>query len=70
MKLLKRITIEADMCGGRPCIRGTRIRVTDIVENLAGGATQEDILRDYPYLEPDEIKAALAYAARQRNALG
>jgi uncharacterized protein (DUF433 family) len=70
MKLLERITIETDKCGGRPCIRGVRIRVTDILESLAGGATQEDILRDHPYLEPDDIKAAFAYAARQRNALG
>ena len=67
MKLLERITIEADKCGGRPCIRGMRIRVTDILESLAGGATQEDVLRDFPYLEPDDIKAALAYAARQTD---
>lgn len=67
MKLLQRITIEADKCGGRPCIRGMRIRVTDILESLAGGATQDDILRDFPYLEPDDIKAALAYAARQAD---
>jgi uncharacterized protein (DUF433 family) len=67
MKLLERITIEADKCGGRPCIRGMRVRVTDILESLAGGATQEDILRDFPYLEPDDIKAALAYAARQTD---
>jgi uncharacterized protein (DUF433 family) len=64
MKLLERITVEADKCGGRPCIRGMRIRVTDILESLAGEATQEDTLRDFPYLEPDDIKAALAYAAR------
>jgi uncharacterized protein (DUF433 family) len=70
MELLERITIDAEKCGGRPCIRGMRIRVTDILESLAGGATQEDILRDYPYLEPDDIKAALVYAVRQRNALG
>ena len=70
MELLERITIDAEKCGGRPCIRGMRIRVTDILESLAGGATQEDILCDYPYLEPDDIKAALVYTARQRNALG
>jgi len=67
VKLLQRITIEADKCGGRPCIRGMRIRVTDILESLAGGATQDDILRNFPYLEPDDIKAALAYAARQAD---
>ena len=67
MKLLERITVEADKCGGRPCIRGMRIRVTDILGSLAEGATHEDILRDFPYLEPDDIKAALAYAARQAD---
>ena len=67
MKLLERITVEADKCGGRPCIRGMRIRVTDILGSLADGATHEDILRDFPYLEPDDIKAALAYAARQAD---
>jgi uncharacterized protein (DUF433 family) len=67
VKLLQRITIEADKCGGRPCIRGTRIRVTDILASLAGGATPEEILRHFPYLESDDIKAALAYAARQTD---
>jgi uncharacterized protein (DUF433 family) len=67
MKLLERITSEADRCGARPCIRGMRIRVTDILESLAGGATQEDILRDFPFLEPDDIKAALAYAVCQTD---
>jgi uncharacterized protein (DUF433 family) len=43
MELLERITVEADKCGGRPCIRGTRIRVTDILGSLAGGATHEEI---------------------------
>jgi len=65
MKLLERITVEPDKCGGRPCIRGLRIRVTDILEMLADGASSEQILRDFPYLEPDDIKAALAYAAHQ-----
>jgi uncharacterized protein (DUF433 family) len=66
MGLLERITVEADKCGSRPCIRGMRIRVTDILGSLAGGATHE-ILRDFLYLEPDDIKAALAYAARQAD---
>ena len=65
MKLLDRITVEPGKCGGRPCIRGLRIRVTDILGMLAGGASSEQILRDFPYLEPDDIKAALAYAAQQ-----
>lgn len=67
MNLLDRITIEPNKCGGRPCIRGMRIRVCDILEMLAEGATPEEILKDFPYLEPDDIKAALAYAAKQMD---
>lgn len=64
-ELLKRITIEADKCGGRPCIRNMRIRVKDILDMLASDMTQEEILEDYPYLESNDIKATLIYAARQ-----
>ncbi len=67
MKLLERITVEPGKCGGRPCIRGMRIRVTDILGMLAGGASHAEILKDFPYLEADDIKAALAYAARQAD---
>jgi len=67
MNLLERITVESGKCGGRPCIRGLRIRVTDILGMLAEGATHAEILEDFPYLEPDDIKAALAYAARQSD---
>lgn len=67
MSLLERITVEPGKMGGRPCIRGMRIRVTDILEMLAGGATQEQILADYPYLEAEDIRASLAYAATQLN---
>ncbi len=63
--LLSRITSNPRQCGGRPCIRGMRIRVKDILDMLAGGATQAEILHDYPYLEPDDIKASLEYAAAQ-----
>lgn len=63
--LLKRITIEAGKCGGRPCIRGMRIRVKDVLDMLASGMTQEEILADYPYLETEDISAVLLYAARQ-----
>ena len=62
--LLQRITIDPEKCGGRPCIRGLRIRVQDIVGLLASGASREEILEDYPYLEDDDISAALQYAAR------
>ena len=64
-ELLKRIAIEAGKCGGRPCIRGMRIRVKDVLDMLAGGATEAEILADYPYLEPDDIRASLEYAAAQ-----
>ena len=61
--LLERITSEADKLGGRPCIRGLRIRVQDVLEMLASGMTTAEILEDYPYLEADDVRAALAYAA-------
>ena len=67
MKLLERITVEPGKCGGRPCIRGMRIRVTDILGMLAECVPHEEILRDFPYLEADDIRAALAYAARQAD---
>ena len=65
--LLKRITVEAGKCGGRPCIRGMRIRVTDILQLLSAGAPHEEILEDYPDLERDDILAAIEYAARQMD---
>src|SRR5262249_8014931 len=61
---LDRITTDPDVFGGRPCIRGLRIRVKDILDMLAAGATRTDILGDYPYLEDDDIAAALEYAAQ------
>lgn len=63
-ELLDRITINPAQCGGRPCIRGMRIRVQDILEMLSGGMTREQILSDYEELEADDIAAALAYAAK------
>jgi uncharacterized protein (DUF433 family) len=62
--LIERITIDPEKCGGRPCIRGLRIRVHDILALLAAGASRQEILQDYPYLEDDDISAALEYAAR------
>ena len=64
MQVLDRITIDANQCGGRPCIRGLRFRVVDLLELLAAGASQEEILADYSFLEPADIQAALLYAAR------
>ncbi len=65
--LLQRITIEPGKCGGRPCIRGKRIRVTDVLELLANGATIEEIVEDYPSLERDDVLAAIAYAVLQTS---
>ncbi|PYP90860.1 MAG: hypothetical protein DMG65_10155 [Candidatus Angelobacter sp. Gp1-AA117] len=63
----QRITVEAGKCGGRPCIRGQRIRVTDVLELLAAGASFDEILADYPFLEREDIFAALDYAAHQAD---
>jgi uncharacterized protein (DUF433 family) len=65
MNALERITVDPEVCGGRPCLRGLRIRVSDVLEMLAQGASREQILEDYPYLEDADITAALEYAARQ-----
>jgi len=63
--VLSRITVNPDQCGGRPCIRGMRIRVVDVLEALAAGQTQADVLASYPYLEADDITASLRYAAKR-----
>ena len=64
---LDRITVNPDVCGGRPCIRGLRVRVKDVLELLAAGASRDEILAGYPYLEDDDITAALVFAARQND---
>jgi uncharacterized protein (DUF433 family) len=64
-ELLSRITIEPDKMHGKPCIRGLRVRVQDVLEMLAAGMSADEIVADYAYLEADDIKAALAYAAAQ-----
>ena len=69
MSELHRITVDASVMGGRPCVRGLRMRVTDILDLLAAGASREEILDDYPYLEAGDITAALEYAARQSDHL-
>jgi uncharacterized protein (DUF433 family) len=68
MNELERITINPNQCGGRACIRGMRIRVKDVLDMLAGGATQEEILADFPDLELEDIRACLAYAASHLDA--
>lgn len=60
-----RITINPEQCGGRPCIRGMRIRVVDILELLAAGLTRDEILSELPDLESADITAALLYASRR-----
>jgi uncharacterized protein (DUF433 family) len=62
---IDRITINPDQCGGRPCIRGMRIRVIDVLDLFAAGLSAEQILEELPDLENEDIKAALNYAARR-----
>jgi len=64
-QLLGRITMEPGKCGGKPCIRGMRIRVMDVLDMLAAGMTEDEILDDFPYLERDDIKASLVFASRR-----
>jgi len=71
-KLLKRISVDPGVCFGNACIRGTRIWVSIIVDNLAAGVPEDEILKAYPSLERDDIRAALTYAAeltRERHVL-
>ncbi len=62
-ELLKRVAIDPNICFGKPCIRGTRIWVSLIVDNLADGVSEDELLQAYPQLQPDDIRAALAFAA-------
>ena len=63
MKHLDRITFNPRQCGGRPCVRGMRGRVKDVLDLLAAGVTEPEILGDFPYLQSEDIRACLAYAA-------
>lgn len=67
MALSDRIVIDPDVVHGRPVIRGTRMRVSDVLSLLASGATTPEILEDYPYLTDEDIKASLHYAAAQAD---
>ena len=62
-----RITVDPNLCGGRPCLRGLRIRVRDVLDLLAAGADRDEVLADYPLLEAGDITASLEYAARQTD---
>jgi uncharacterized protein (DUF433 family) len=63
--MMNRITVDPERCGGRPCIRGMRIRVTDVLDLFAAGLTAEEILEEMPDLEMDDLKASLRYASRR-----
>lgn len=65
MKHMDRITFNPKQCGGRPCIRGMRIRVKDVLDLLAARVPEAEILADYPDLQPEDIQAAIEYAAAQ-----
>lgn len=65
MSLLERITVNPRQCGGRPCIRGMRIRVSDVLDLFAAGLSAEKILDELPDLEADDVKACMAYARRR-----
>jgi uncharacterized protein (DUF433 family) len=64
---MNRITIDPEQCGGRPCIRGMRIRVIDVLDLLGNGLTPAQVLEELPDLETDDIKACLQYASRKLN---
>ena len=69
MNYQDRITIEPGKRSGKPCIRGLRITVSDVLEYLASGMTEDEILRDFPDLERDDIRASLAFAADRERRL-
>ena len=63
----ERITIDPEQCGGRPCVRGMRIRVSDVLDLLAHGLTPEQVVEELPDLEVDDVRACLVYASRQTS---
>lgn len=67
MSLLERINIDPHVVHGRPAVRGTRMRVADVLALLASGASESEILEDYPYLTAEDIRACLGYAAAQAD---
>ena len=66
-KLAERITVDLEQCGGRPCIRGMRIRVTDVLDLLANGLIAAQVLTELPDLEPEDIQACLRFASQRLN---
>lgn len=66
-ELADRITVNPRQCGGRPCIRGMRIRVIDVLDLLAAGLTPQEVIAELPDLELDDVMACLRYASRRLN---
>lgn len=66
-ELLKRITVDPEQCAGRPCVRGMRIRVTDVLDLLAAGLSAEQVVDELDDLELDDVRACLAYASKFMN---
>lgn len=64
---MERITVDSEQCGGRPCIRGMRIRVSDVLNLLANGLTPGDIIEEMPDLELEDVRASLRFASRRLN---
>jgi uncharacterized protein (DUF433 family) len=62
--LANRITVDPQQCGGRPCVRGMRIRVSDVLDLLASGLSASDVLAEMPDLEPEDLEACLRFASR------
>jgi uncharacterized protein (DUF433 family) len=65
MHYQERITVNPRQCGGRPCIRGMRIRISDVIDLFAAGLDRQQILKELPDLEPEDVDACLAYARRR-----
>jgi uncharacterized protein (DUF433 family) len=66
-EISERITVDPEQCGGRPCIRGMRIRVTDVLDLLAGGLSVDEVLQEMPALEKADVEAALRFASRRAD---
>ncbi len=65
VELMDRITVDPEQCGGRPCVRGMRIRVSDVLDLLANGLSPEEIIREMPDLELEDVRASLRFASRR-----
>ena len=66
-KLADRVTVDSEQCGGRPCIRGMRIRVSDVLDLLANGLSPKEIIQEMPDLELEDVRASLRLASRRVN---